>query len=328
MVDFHAIYAELTDQLVGWAHSRRDIRALAIVGSRAGAEKEADVWSDLDVLLVCRHPTRLHSGQWLSEIEEPWFTYPIKSPIGQDQARGAVFRDGQATIDFAFLSTHALRAASSILWLFSRYPRISRKLPLPFASALGILARMLQQGTNVILDKDGALTRLAARQIRWPRQVRPTSDEFLSSVDAFLGATLWTAKRIRRGDLWRCSVAASHDLKEFLLQMVEWHTRVSRGPNRDTLYLGRNLHSWADPRVVAALPRLFPHYNASELHASLLATIDLYGWVARDVAADLDAAYPETIHAWVRESVASLEPEVVSGSSCKDAAQGDEADRP
>jgi hypothetical protein len=328
MVDYDAVYAELTDRLVGWARSRRDIRALAIVGSRAGPEKGADGWSDLDVLLVCRHPSRLHSGRWLSEIEEPWFTYPIKSPIGQEQARGAVFRDGQATIDFAFLGTHALRASSAVLWLFSRYPRTSRKLPVPFASALGILARMLQQGTNVVLDKDGALTGLAARQIRWPLRSPPTSDEFISSVYAFLGVSLWTAKKICRGDLWRCSVAASHDLKEFLLQMVEWHTQLLCGPDHDTLYLGRDLHSWADPRVVAALPRLFPHYNASELHASLVATIDLYGWVARDVADALDATYPETIHARVRESVAILEPESASSSSCEDAAQqGDEVGR-
>lgn len=310
MEDAGSIYAELTDRIVGWSRARRDVRALAVVGSRAGAGMATDAWSDLDLLLVCRRPGRLASGAWLSEIEEPWLTYPIPSPSGGERARGAVFRDGRATIDFAFLGIPALRAGSALLRLFSRYPEASRRLPPPLAEGLGILARMLRQGTNVLLDKDGGLTRLAARPGRWPIRRHPAPAEFLSAVHSLLGAALWTGKKLRRGDLWRCAVVADRDLKASVLQMVEWHA-ILCGPDGDTAYLGRDLHAWADPRIVTELPRLFSRYESRELHESLVATLDLYVWIAREVGARLGVSYPEEAHRRVREALEGLRPEAL-----------------
>lgn len=300
-----ATYEELTRRIVGWARSRRDVRALAVVGSR-GAGGQRDRWSDLDLVVVARRPRALVSCAWVAEIQEPWLVYPIRSPDGGRRATGVIFREGEATIDFAFVGTGSLRAASLMLPLFSRRPKLSRVLPPPYASALAYFARMLGQGARVELDKDGVLSRLASSRVTWPPRVRPTQEEFLASVHAFLGASLWTAKKVCRGDRWRAAVSASQELKALLLEMIEWHAQLAYGEERDTLYLGRDLDRWADPRIVAALPPLFPHYTASELHDSLLAGLELHAWVAREVAEGWGLHHPEEAYGRVRRSLRDL----------------------
>jgi aminoglycoside 6-adenylyltransferase len=305
MPNADSTYDELTQRISSWAQSQRDVRGIAVVGSRGGGG-QPDKWSDLDLVVVSKRPKLLVSCSWVAEIDDPWLIYPIASPDGERRATGVVFREGQATIDFAFVGARSLRAASILLSLFSRHARMSRALPAHYSSALGYFAHMLSHGARVILDKDGVLSRLASADVTWPHRVRPTDDEFLASVHAFIGASLWTAKKIRRGDLWRSAVSANHDLKQLLLQMIEWHSRLLRGAEWDTPYLGRNLDGWADRRIVESLPELFPHYTAPELYDSLVAGLELHAWIAREVAGGWRLSYPQESYARVRRNLSEL----------------------
>ena len=305
MPNADSTYDELTQRICSWARSQRNVRALAVVGSRGGGGKP-DKWSDLDLVVVSKRPKLLVSCSWVEEIDNAWLIYPIASPDGERRATGVVFREGRATIDFAFVGARSLRAALILLSLFSRHPGMSRALPAHYASALAYFAHMLSHGARVILDKDGVLSRLASVDITWPHRMRPTDDEFLASVDAFLGASLWTAKKIRRGDFWRSAVSANHDLKLLLLQMIEWHSRLFRGEEWDIPYLGRDLDDWADRRIIEALPDPFPHYTAQELYESLVAAVELHAWIAREIAEGWRLSYPQESYANVRRHLGVL----------------------
>jgi len=45
-------------KLVAWGAAREDLRAIAVVGSRAREDHPADPWSDLDVIVVARRLER------------------------------------------------------------------------------------------------------------------------------------------------------------------------------------------------------------------------------------------------------------------------------
>lgn len=97
---------------------------------------------------------------------------------------------------------------------------------------------------------------------------------------------------LRRGELWWAKSCCDSYLKNLLLQMLELHARASNGPDFDTWMRGRFLEAWADPRAVAALPQIFAHYEEVDIGRALLATMELFRWLALETADILGYAYP------------------------------------
>lgn len=104
--------------------------------------------------------------------------------------------------------------------------------------------------------------------------------------------TVWTAKHLRRGELWWAKSCCDSYLKNLLLTMLECHARAARGPNFDTWMRGRFLEEWADARAVAALPEIYAHYEEEDIWRALLATMELFRWLAVETAETLDYVYP------------------------------------
>jgi hypothetical protein len=149
MANVAPIYRELEARLVRWAQGRGDVRALAAVGSRAQPHGLRDQWSDLDLVLVVKTPRRfVATAEWIGEIEEPCLSYIIKTRVGEQMARGAIFREGIATVDFAILGRPSLLAALLLLRAFSRFPSLSPLLPRPFHGQMELFARMMIGGTR------------------------------------------------------------------------------------------------------------------------------------------------------------------------------------
>jgi aminoglycoside 6-adenylyltransferase len=153
------------------------------------------------------------------------------------------------------------------------------------------------------------MTSIAKSPIQWPVATHPSEQEFTDAVGGFLGYVLWTTKKLCRGDLWRCAVAAQADLKGLLLQMIEWHAHAINGLDYETWYLGRYLDQWADRRVVSALPSLFPHYERGEMWIALVAMMELYGWLGKETAARLGYAYPADMEERVGLEISRLRPQ-------------------
>lgn len=75
--------------------------------------------------------------------------------------------------------------------------------------------------------------------------------------------------------------------------MLEWHAKMVYGPNHDTWFAGRYLEKWADPRVLAKLPEVFPHYDEEDIQRALLKNMQLFRWLARETADHLGYPYPD-----------------------------------
>jgi aminoglycoside 6-adenylyltransferase len=267
---FTAGYDRLIERLVAWAGRDRNVRAVLVIGSRARADRAADEWADLDLILVARDPTPyLASADWLSEIGRPWLTFLERTPEGVAYERRVLF-EGGLDVDLIPRSL-----ASFERMLQEGLPQVE--------------AGMLRRGVLVLVDKEGLAPRLAAAEPAQPVAMRPTELEFAEAVSDFVYHTVWTAKKLRRGELWWAKSCCDSYLKGLVLHMVEWHAR-SRGAEVRTH--GRFLEEWADPRALAALRGAFAHYDAEDVWRALLATMDLYRWLAVETAEQLGYAYP------------------------------------
>jgi aminoglycoside 6-adenylyltransferase len=290
-----AAYRELEERLYRWAQREDNLRVVLVFGSRARGDHAADEWSDLDVLLLARDPEKYRAARdWLSHIGTPWLSFLEPTPDGNGYELRVLF-EGGLDVDFCPDSIDRFRRALQ-------------------EGLSPVDADLLGRGVRILVDKENLSGRLEALRIEPGSSAVPAGEpEFLNAVNDFWFHAVWTAKRLRRGELWRAKHCCDVYLKQLLLRMLEWHARASRGPQLDTWMGGRILSEWADPRAVDALPTVFAHYDAEDIWRALLATMGLFRWLAVEAAQVLGYTYPcfgdERATEWVQEcfDVASVD---------------------
>lgn len=259
-------YEFLITRIAAWVENTPDVRAAVILGSRARSDHPADEWSDLDVLVFSHDPEQfIRSAGWVAEFGPVWLSFTERAPDGRSWERRTLY-EGGLDVDVAFNPAEALDGIRS-------------DLPPE-------LADILRRGVRVLVDKDGALDRILSLPLPSIAAAQPPSEaEFCNATANFWYHTLWSAKHLRRGELWWAKVGIDMHLKMLLQQMLEWHARARHGGAYDTWLRGRFLEEWADPRAVAQLSTAFAHYNPADLARALRVTMQIYRWLEDESAA-------------------------------------------
>lgn len=267
-----AAYGELIDRFIRWVQAEENIRAAFVFGSRARHDHPADEWSDLDLFFLAERPqTYSVETDWLLHMGEPWASFVERTPDGGFERR--VLFEGGLDVDFIPES-----AASFRKMLAEGFPPI--------------LEDIFRRGFRVLVDKDGIFEQISAVQGGTTVPAAASEIDYLNSVNDFWFHTVWTAKHLRRGELWWAKSCCDVYLKNLLLQMLEQHARASRGLFLDTWMRGRFMEEWADPRALEALPQIFAHYETNDIWRALLMTMDLFRWLAVETAEILSYEYP------------------------------------
>lgn len=259
-------YADLTERLTAWATATPDVRAALILGSRARTDHPADEWSDLDVLVFAHnHEQFIHSADWATALAPHWLTFVERAGDGKTWERRTLY-EGGLDVDVA------LNPAEWLEGILHGVPPD--------------IADILRRGVKVLVDKDGRLAQIRELPLpNTPLIPKPTESEFINAVSDFWYHTLWSAKHLRRGELWWAKGGVDMHLKGHLQRMLEWHAHAQKGDQFDTWLRGRFLEEWADPRAVAQLRDAFAHYDARDIARALLATMNLYRWLEDETAA-------------------------------------------
>jgi aminoglycoside 6-adenylyltransferase len=103
-------------------------------------------------------------------------------------------------------------------------------------------------------------------------------------VSDFWYHALWTARKLRRGEVFTAKACCDGRMKWILIRMLEWHAG-----DRDTWHDGRFLEEWADPRAITELCDAYARYDAADVERALFAR-----WifvVAQEVADQLGLPY-------------------------------------
>jgi len=259
-------YTDLIDRFTRWATDEADVRAALILGSRARQDHPADEWSDLDVLVFVRHPEQfIQSAGWITALAPAWLTFIERTGDGSSWERRVLY-EGGLDVDVAIDPVELLDGL------------LQQGLP-------SDVADILRRGVQVLADKDGQLARMSELPLPDATLFRqPTEAEFINAASDFWYHTLWSAKHLRRGELWWAKSGSDMHIKNLLKDMLEWHAHAVKGQDFDTWLRGRFLEEWADPRAVEQLRHAFGHYEVEDIARSLQVTMDLYRWLEDETA--------------------------------------------
>jgi len=304
-------YENLIERFVQWAQNCPDIRAAAVIGSRARIDKPADEWADLDIVVIVTNPKRyLAREDWLQNIGNPWITFLERTATGGGMERRALF-EGGLDVDFAIVSKRDIRQLMHFLRINKRFPQLLRLFPKEkvrqIIREITDFSDIISHGIRVLLDKDGLISQSTLFSTRPPSPRPPTPAEFLEVINDFWYHAVWTAKHLRRGELWWAKGSCDSKMKwGGVLPMIEWHARATHGRDYETWHRGHFLEQWADHRAVEGLRKAFAHYDVDDVQQALLATMDLFRWLARETAERLGYVYPTFADERATEMVKTL----------------------
>jgi len=262
----HPTFNEFVAGFLRWAEVQEDLRAALIIGSQAREDAPADRWSDLDLVLVTTEPQRyLDETAWLGALGVPILTFLEPQATGGGVERRALFRGG-LDVDFTPAS-------------------VARVQGLVAQGLTPETAAVFSRGVRVLLDKDGLMAHLNLHDVPHPPAPPPSAEAFEALCHDFLYHALWTAKKLRRGELWTAKFCLDGYLKgRCLLPLLEWHAKATRGWDTDTWHGGRFLETWADPRAVAGLGDAFARYDEADMWRALFVTLELFRWLGEETA--------------------------------------------
>jgi len=273
---------ELLQRFLDWTRSQPDIRAVALVGSTARSDHPADKWSDYDLLVVASNPQiYLTSMEWLDTLSHSWCSVLETTPAGEPIERRVLFENG---IDMDFIIVSVEVACQG----FQNMPMV---------------LEISQRGRKVLWDPGNILPEISASPIPTQTVQQPTSQLFLNVVNDFWFQVAWTAKKLRRGELWIAKKCCDTYLKDLLLQMIEWEAQSANNWKINTWFNGRFLEQWALPRTVEELRQAFAYYEAEDVWRALEVTMKVFQRIAQEVAIRLGYIYPieseERVWDWV-----------------------------
>jgi aminoglycoside 6-adenylyltransferase len=267
-----------------WAAEREDVRAAAVVGSQARVDVPADGWSDLDVLLFVDEPERLAAdAAWVGEFGTPVLTFLEATAFGERTERRVLYEGGE-DVDFPLLEASAWRILADM----------------PEARAL------VARGYRILHDELGVAAVLADVSAPDP-EPPPDSAALTELASDFWYHALWTARKLRRGEVFTAIECLDAYLKARLVTLMEWHTRAV-DPSVDTWHGGRFLERWADPGALAALESAYAHYDVRDVARALWATIDVFQGLEEETARRLGLEL-ELDHGDLRRRVAEVVPD-------------------
>lgn len=278
----NGMFEDFERRLQHWAEAQADVRVVIIIGSRARAERPADAWSDLDVLLFVEDPgVYVGTSEWLHALGTVWLTFIERTATGDAHERRALYAGG-VDVDFVPLPVELIRG----------------EMP-PQAAAV------LRGGYRLLVDKEACAAKLQAVIASLSALEASRPPDLLNVAQDFWYHCVWTAKKLRRGELWMALGSLnSYMMWNCLLPIIEAHARQVYGADHSTWFQGRFLDDWAAPDAQAGLRDAgYASYDEADAWRVLLARM---AWFEQMAAALDIPGYPLEATRQVRAYVESL----------------------
>lgn len=277
----YIFYEEFEKRLTNYAALREDIRAVAVIGSRARLEHPADLWSDMDIIIYSKTlEYYLGHPDWISELGEVLCSFQFQS-AGNDRERLTLFEGGWQ-VDFVIHTYEEL----------CRY------------SSESITPKNFYRGVKILIDKDRLCESLLPDHFQPPKGLLLSEQYFYQIANMFWFSSLYIGKQLMRGEVWG-ALMRDHDSKGLLLQMIEWTEKLRHGETYDTWHGGRFLYLWSSPEIQEALSRTFGRYDRKDAWNALSESAKLFLSLSKEVSEKMHYSRPEKLErfvlSWVEE---------------------------
>jgi len=263
----------LLERIVSWARADGGVQACILLGSRARRDRPADAWSDTDLILVVDDPDAfLADAAWPAQFATVSITFVEETMLSLRERR-VLYADG-TDLDVVPMSRQ----------------RMAEHLDDPHALlVLGRGHRVVVDKTGIFEGLDDRIARAQAVAASAPGAPEPAA--FANLVNDFWYHAVWTARKLRRGELWVARSCLDGHMKRLLLQVIEWQADLTIA-STDHWFDGRFLEQWADSSTLAGLRDSFAHYDPGDVARALEATMGLFRGLARDLAVRMELPYP------------------------------------
>ena len=131
--------------------------------------------------------------------------------------------------------------------------------------------------------------------------------ELTALATDFWASALWSARLLRRGEVFRAIECTDGHLKALVVTLMAWHANAI-DPALETWPDGRFVERWADPGALSALEDAYGYYDVRDVARALWATIRLYQGLEEETARRLGVEL-ELDAAELRRRVAEIVPD-------------------
>ncbi len=281
MLNSKMFYEDIESKFISWAQTVEDIRAAFIVGSRARNDHPADEWSDMDIILfTSKQNYYLSNNEWLNYFGDICTSFATQTNGGDLEC--LTLFEGGWQVDFVIQTIDDLNHL------------VKNK----------VIPDNFYRGVKVLVDKDHIAHNIMPQSSMTPQGNPLSEDRFLQTINMFWFIALYIAKQILRNELWVVKVRDGN-LKELLLQMIEWHEKTVNGAEYDTWHAGRFLCEWASKETQAELMNTYGHFDRNDSWKALMATIILFMRLSREISEKKKFSYPydleKSVFNWINQ---------------------------
>ncbi len=258
-------YDILKQKIVDVAKEEK-VKLLMVIGSFARQTDVADMYSDIDFIIVTEHVEGWLYGENPAKLGDVKISF-VEPTLGGGKERRVLY-DNYLDVDMVVLTERQLENAI----------------------AEGVLGHITRRGYQVLYDSEEYRKLLPDPSDCENVGSILSEEEFDNLVNDFFFHTIWAAKKLLRGEIWSSKMCIDAYLKSYLLKMIELYSFEKN--HCDVWHDGRFLDEWADADVREELKQCFAHYDCEDMKQALLATKKLFAKLAKQTAEMLGYQYP------------------------------------
>ena len=259
-------YFQIKSNILKYAESDDDIKAIVAIGSSTRSDVKADEYSDLDLFIITANTEPWFSGEYPKKFGNVNISF-IENTLGGGKERRCIY-DEDKDVDMLVFTPEQFEAAVKegvAQWVMNR----------------GYIVLYDSMDFTSLLEKHITLSVTAPSM---------TEDEFMNMINDFYFHNIWAYKKLKRGEIWSAKISVDSYLKNYLLRMIELY--CSKVSGVDVWHDGRFLDRWADNEILSDLQKCFAHYDKDDIKRALIRTHELFARITRELAEAEGYEYP------------------------------------
>ena len=261
-------------EIIEWANTNPDVRAVLLTSSLVNPLAEVDVHSDLDIEFIFKNNEPYISDEsWINA-----FGNPIVN-LSEDESRfegkhgiNMVLYADHVKVDFKLHSVHKFLA----------------ELQNP------VLHEDWDIGYKILLDKDGITQAMPPPSYQVSLIKKPSRHRFESLIHDFWWDTTYVAKCLARREIFYAKFMSENILRtEMLVPLLEWHIAAQNDWNVTTNKHGRYFRKYLTGEEWKKIQNTFSGEKIHENWEALFAMANLVHETGNALARQLHYTYPQ-----------------------------------